>query len=232
MVTEAPRRSRLFDALRVLAFLLVAVGLYQVVQVYDLRALGDPEVLHARVDGMGAWAVVFYLALWVVFQCALGQTVIPTLAGSVMFGWAAGAGLAVFGAFFATSVHYWLVRLLLRGPAEALVLRRFPRLKEGIEERGLALLVLLRFLWFPSMLVTMGSAVTRTSFRTHLMAIPAILPQAFLWCLGTDSLYTYGWDGIPLWRWALFVGVVAASILAYIYATRRWPQLKAFTRKA
>ena len=150
----------------------------------------------------------------------------------VMFGWAAGAGLAVFGAFFATSVHYWLVRLLLRGPAEALVLRRFPRLKEGIEERGLALLVLLRFLWFPSMLVTMGSAVTRTSFRTHLVAIPAILPQAFLWCLGTDSLYTYGWDGIPLWRWALFVGVVAASILAYIYATRRWPQLKAFTRKA
>jgi len=193
-------------------------------------ALRDPALLESRVAEIGGWAWAAYFALWIVMQVAIGQTAVPTIAGGILFGWVTGGLMAVGGAVVSTTIHLLLVRTLLRAPAEALISGRFAHLKQGIEERGLGLLVLLRFLWFPSSLITLGTAISRVPVRTHMAAVPAMLPQALLWCLATESLYRYGWDGIPTARWVAFGSIALLSVAAYFGAMSRWPQLKVFTK--
>ncbi|GEM_PF-2310914 len=223
------RRLTRADLLKIAVFVVVAVVLVFAVDHWDLRELRDPEVLEARVASLGSWVWVAYFGLWIVLQVAIGQTLIPTIVGGFLFGWLLGGFMALLGAIVSTTIHLLLVRTLLRAPAEALIFSRFRHIKEGIEERGVALLVFLRFVWAPSSLITLGTAVTRISVRDHLIGVPFMLPQALLWTLATESLYRYGWDGIPRGRWIAFGSIAAASIVAYLLAMRRWPQLKAFS---
>jgi uncharacterized membrane protein YdjX (TVP38/TMEM64 family) len=229
----APAKRRLTrgDAAKLGIFAVVAVLLVVAVDRYDLQALREPEVLEARLASLGGWVWPAYFGLWILMQVAVGQTAVPTIVGGILFGWLPGGLLAVVGAVVATSVHFLLVRTLLRASAEALIFSRFSNLKKGIEERGLALLILLRFLWFPSSLVTIGTAITRLPFRVHVAAVPAMLPQALLWCLATESFYRYDAGTIPTARYVAFGSIAGVSILVYFAAMRRWPQLKAFTKK-
>ncbi len=228
----APRRRLTrADVLKLVVFAVLAVGLVVAVDHWDLRELRDPLVLEARVESLGGWIWVAYFGLWIVLQVAVGQTLIPTVVGGFLFGWLLGGFMALAGAMVSTTVHLLVVRTLLRAPAEALIFSRFRHIKDGIEQRGVALLALLRFLWFPSSLITLGTAVTRISVRDHLLGVPFMLPQAILWTLATESIYRYGWSGIPAARWIAFGTIAVTSIAAYLLAMRRWPQLKAFTRK-
>lgn len=224
-------RSGLMDGVKIAVFAALAVGLVLAVDQWDLRALRDPAVLEARVADFGPWLYPAYFGLWLLLQVAIGQTVIPTVAGGILFGWFVGGFMAVVGAVFSTTAHLLLVRTLLRAPAERFILSRFPHIQQGIEARGLGLLILMRFLWMPSSLITLGTAVTRIPVRVHMAAVPFMLPQAFLWTLATESIYRYGWDGIPTGRWVCFGAITVASVLAYVSAMRRWPRLRAFTRK-
>jgi uncharacterized membrane protein YdjX (TVP38/TMEM64 family) len=231
--SETPPKRRLGkrDLLKLGVFAIIAVVLFFAVDQWDLRALSDPAVLEARVASMGNWVWVAYIGLWIVLQIAIGQTLIPTVAGGVLFGWLVGGFMALGGAIISTTLHLLLVRTLLRKPAEALIAGRFEHIRDGIEERGVGLLVLMRFLWLPSSIITVGTALTRIPVRHHLVGVPFMLPQALLWTLATESIYRYGWGAIPAGRWIIFGAIAATSIVGYLAAMRRWPQLKAFTRK-
>ena len=205
------RRLGVMDGVKLAVFGALAVVLVVAVDQWDLRALRDPAVLETRVADFGPWLYPAYFGLWLLLQVAIGQTVIPTVAGGILFGWFAGGFIAVIGAVFSTTAHLLLVRTLLRAPAERFILSRFRHIQQGIESRGLGLLILMRFLWMPSSLITLGTAVTRIPVRVHVAAVPFMLPQAFLWTLATESIYRYGWDGIPTERWFCFALITVSS---------------------
>jgi uncharacterized membrane protein YdjX (TVP38/TMEM64 family) len=186
----------------------------------------EPEGLRGRVDRLGWQAYGLYFAAWVLLVTFLGQTFLPTVAGGVMFGWLLGGVLAVAGAALGHTCQFWVARKLLRGPAESLLFRRLPHVPRAIEERGLALLVVLRFAWAPAWAVNLAAGVTRVRFRDFVLAFPAALPGAVLICLVSDSLLVYGWRDIPPARWGWMAAILAGGVGLYLWATRRWPELK------
>lgn len=227
-----PRRPRRGDVLRLLALVVFAALAFAAVQRFDLAQYLNRDALRGLVDDLGWWALALYFGIWLVLNGLGAQTLLPTVSGGIMFGWFAGGLLAVAGATMACSAQYLLVRTVLRGPAERLLLERFPTLGERIEESGLGLLVLLRFIWFPTWMVNVACALTGVPLRRFVLAFPAMLPQAFLFCLISDSVTTWGWVGIPAARWGLIGGLIAASVLAYVVALKKVPALRALRRGA
>lgn len=220
------------DLLRVLGLLAVLGVAGLLVRQMDLEALLDADRLRAQVDLLGWKAPVLYLGAFVVTLGIAGQILLPTIAGGVLFGWLGGGLMAVLGATLASVLQFLVVRYGIRGPAERLLLARFPAVRAQVEERGLALLVLLRFIWFPAAPLTFATALTRMPLQRFLLGFPALLPQALVVCLVSDSVARFGWTGVPWTRWGA-VGVLAAvSFGAYLGAVRRWPQLRALRKAA
>ena len=225
------RRSRKLDAIRVVVvLLLLGVGGWYVGDSGVMEFL-ERETLRGQVDELGAWGIALYFGAWILLVTFLGQTLLPTLAGGVMFGWLLGGVLATLGAALGNIVQFAVARTALRGPAESLLFRRFPHVPQAIEERGLALLVVLRFVWAPAWAVNLASGVTQVSFRDYLLALSAIFPGAILICLLSDSLFVYGWSAIPAARWGAMAAILVGGVGLYFWAVRRWPELRLSFRR-
>lgn len=215
------------DVLRIGLFVVAVAALYFVVPVEQLKELLDVEALRARADAAGPTAIFGYLGAVGILGVFTAQMLLPTLAGAALFGPIAGPLLATLGVASGSLVQFFAARYALRGPAERILLARVPVLRDAIDERGLALLIFLRFIWFPGFLINLGSAVSRMPFRHYLLGFPASLPQAVLIAVVTDAVVTFGWKGIPLERWLIIVAVTVVGLGMYAGAVRRWPELKA-----
>lgn len=191
-----------------------------------LELLADRERLRTAVDELGVFAMLGYLAVWVLMQMLLSQALLPTVAGGMMFGWLGGGLLAVAGAALGSTAQFLVARYVFRSTAEWLVLERFPGVRAQVEERGTALLFLMRLLYAPSFVINIVGGVSPVTYRQFAMAFPALIPQSLLICFITDSFYRYGWADMPPIRWATMVGIVVAAGVTYVWATRRWPELK------
>lgn len=215
------------DVLRIGIFVAVVAALYFVVPVDELKTLLDVEALRAKAAAGGDTVLFAFLGGVVVLSILTAQMALPTIAGAALFGPVAGPLLAVSGVAIGGLIQFFVARYGLRGPAERILLQRVPVLRDAIDERGLALLVFLRFIWFPGFLINLGCAISRMPLRHFLVGFPAALPQAVLVAVVTDAVVTFGWSGIPLDRWLVIVGVTAGSLGLYVAAVRRWPHLKA-----
>ncbi len=225
---EAPprRRSRKLDVIRVVVVLiLLGVGAWYVRGSGVLEFL-ERETLRGHVDELGGWGVAVYFGAWILLVTFLGQTFVPTVAGGVMFGWLLGGLMAFVGAVLGHTAQYLVARSALRGPAESLLLRRYPQFARAIEERGLAVLVVLRFAWAPAWAVNLASGVTGVRLRDHLLALPAVIPSTLLVCLISDSVFLFGWSAIPAARWGAMAAILVGGVGFYFWATRRWPELR------
>ncbi len=219
-------KKRVVLAIRVSVLVALIGGMNFAAERYGLTEYLDPERLRGEVDTLGAKAFLLYFGAWVLLHVPAGQAFLPGAAGAVMFGWAAGGVMTVLGLGLAATLQFLVVRYLLRDAAAAMLERRFPTLGRSLEERGLGLLVLTRFLWVPPpWMVNVGAALTPISLKTYLAAFPACLPGALITCLAVDSVFTYGWWNIPAERWGIFLGVLGVSVVGYQMAKRRWPEL-------
>lgn len=212
--------------------LLAAVGsLFLLVPLDALREFLDPEVLRAKAATGGNTVILGYLGAAALLSAMTGQQALPVIAGAALFGPLLGPLFAVAGVSLGSIAQFYGIRYAFRKPAQALLERRAPALAQNMEERGLAVLVLLRFIWFPLGPATMGAALTSMSGGRYLMACPAMIPQALIWALATDAIVTHGIAHVPMTRWALIAGLVGVAIGGYLLAVRRWPELQAVGKR-
>jgi len=235
MIAVPPVRKILSRRSQILK--LVAIGLVFAGAAAALRQSGlldlmrNRELLQMRVDELGVLAVVAYLAMWVPLQVLLSQAFLPTVAGGIMFGWLGGGLLAVAGASLGCTAQFLVARYVFRDTAEWLVLERFPAVHEIVEERGMSTLFLFRLLYAPSFALNIVGGISSMKLRHFAVSYIAIVPQALLICFIADSLYRFGWREMPPIRWAVMVGIVVASVLAYSAAVKRWPELRIRKRR-
>jgi uncharacterized membrane protein YdjX (TVP38/TMEM64 family) len=208
--------------------LAVIVGvLYYFAPLQEIKDWLDVDVLRARAAAGDNLIVFGYLGAVSFLALLTAQMGLPTIAGAALFGPILGPVLALVGVAIGGTLQFLVARYALRGPAERVLLKRVPEFRDVMDERGLAVLIFLRFIWFPGFIITLGSAISRLSLPHFLIGFPAMLPQAVLVSVVTDAVVTFGWTGIPLSRWAIVVGITGASIGLYLAAVRRWPELKA-----
>jgi len=215
---------------RVLILLAAVLSLFLLVPLDALREFLDPEVLRSRAADGGNTIVFAYLGAAALLAAMTGQQALPMIAGGALFGPWLGPVLGVVGVAVGSTVQFLAVRYALREPASRFLLARAPALAGNLEERGLAVLVLLRFIWFPLGPTTMGAAITSMSLGRFAAAFPAMLPQAVIWAFATDAIVTYGLADVPWPVWGQLAAMIAAAVGAYLLAVRRWPSLAAVRR--
>lgn len=218
------------DVLRMLLFAVIVGVLYYFAPLEELKAWLDVDVLRARAAAGDNLIVFGYLGAVALLALLTAQMGLPTIAGAALFGPILGPVLALVGVGVGVTLQFLIARYALRGPAERILLKRVPEFRDVMDERGLAVLIFLRFVWFPGFIVTLGSAISRLSLPHFLLGFPAMLPQAVLVAVVTDAVVTFGWNGIPLTRWLVIAGITTASICLYLAAVRRWPELKAIRK--
>lgn len=213
--------------LRIALVAAVFVGLFLVVPLDELREFLDPERLREQAAGGGGRFLLGFLGATILIAGMTGQQALPTVAGATLFGPLVGPLLSVLGVSVGAAFQFLGVRYAFRAPAQALLARRAPTLSATLEARGLAVLVLLRFIWFPFFPTNLGAALSPISLPRFLASCPAMLPQAFIWAFATDAIVTYGLADVPPERWGMLAAMIGAAVGGYALAVRRWPELRA-----
>ena len=209
--------------LKVLAFASGLLLIATMGEVFGVRALLDPDALRQHSPELTPKLVAFYLFFCVIVGGASGAS---TLVGTLLFGWKGGTVMAVLGCTMAGSLHYWMARSFLREVVEAWMGDRTRTVLHLLRARGLGFVIAWRLFLAPLFPLTVAAGLARFPFPVFALSSVAMVPGTVLFSLAVDSVFRYGWQGIPDERWATLIGLLAVELTVYLLALRRWPALR------
>ena len=142
----------------------------------------------AWVEGLGAAAVLVFIAGYVLFTVAMIPGSLLTIAAGIVFRWT-GVVYAFGAAFVGAALAFLVSRYFLRSRFEKRFTgdERFATIDRAIGKQGLKIAVLLRLSpAFPFVLLNYALGVTKVRFLHYNLASLAMLPGTFLYVyLGT-----------------------------------------------
>ncbi len=186
--------------------------------------LGAPHLagLLAQVEawlaGLGVWAGVVYIAVFVLLTSIFVPGVALTFVAGGLFGLAEGTALVAIGALLGAALQYMLARRLLHRRVESAVdgSARLSAVQHALTERELGLQILLRLtpLNPPTLSYLLGAMGVR--FRGFVVASFALIPMLFFEVyLGATGRRLAGLSG-PTTKAqdvALWVGLASAALV-------------------
>jgi uncharacterized membrane protein YdjX (TVP38/TMEM64 family) len=178
--TVNPPAARRGTAARLL---LTAVGLAALVAVG--RAAGGyvPEFA-ARVNALGAWGPVAFIAGYILACVAFIPGSLLTLAAGAIFGVTRGVVYVFAGAALGASAAFLIARYVARGVVERKLAGnpRFAAIDRAIAREGRKIVTLLRLSpVFPFNLLNYALGLTQVRFVDYLLAMVGILPGTILY---------------------------------------------------
>ncbi len=189
------------------------------------RQLGGfvTEAAH-RIEGLGAWAPVAFVAAYVVAAVALIPGSVLTLAGGALFGLLRGTLYVFAGATVGACAAFLIARYLARGAVERRLANhpRFAAIDRAIAREGRKIVFLLRLSpLFPFSLLNYALGLTRVRFADFAIASLGMLPGTVLYVyygkvLGDVAKVAAG-QGAP--RGAGYWTVLALGLLATVAVT-------------
>jgi len=196
-----------------------------------LVARGGAQWLPAlleRLDALGPWAAVGYVALYAGATVAWVPGSLLTLAAGAIFGLAAGTAYTLVGATLGAALAFLVSRHLARPAVERRLgaSRRLVAIDEAISREGAKVVFLLRLSpVFPFNALNYALGLTRVRFRDYLLAsATGMVPGTFLYIY---TGYTAGQvaaaaagQGRSGAQNALLVLGLAATVLATVLVTR------------
>ena len=135
-----------------------------------------PEELHSALSGLGPWAALAYVGLFVLLPAFFFPVAVLALAGGLLFGLWWGSLYTFLGAVLNCSLMFFLARYMGREKIENLVRKKLsPRWQERLSslagKEGFGLLIILRLIpAVPYNLVNYAFGLTAMPFRTYLAA--------------------------------------------------------------
>ena len=176
----------------VTAAVLILLGLLS----WYLGSLVSPGELQGALEGLGVWAPLAYMGLFVVLPAFFFPVAVLALAGGLLFGLWKGAVYTFIGAVRNCSLMFWMSRHVGRRQIEDLIRRklspRWQRLLEGRE--GFLFLVILRLIpAVPYNLINYAFGLTQMSYGTYILASAiGIIPGTFAFINIGDKVLDVG----------------------------------------
>lgn len=156
----------------------------------------DAGVLQARLDSLGAWAPLLYVAIYVLATLLILPSTALNLLGGAVFGLLWGLLWTTVGALVAAAIAFALARTIGRRWAAARLPSGLQDLDAAIEQNALAYMFAIRLLpLFPYGLVNMAAGLTAMRFRdywlgTLLGTVPGVAPFVWLGSSGRQAAQT------------------------------------------
>jgi uncharacterized membrane protein YdjX (TVP38/TMEM64 family) len=218
---SAPARRAL--AIAIAALTLAALALL------GRELAGQLQGFVARVQGLGAWAPVAFVAGYAVATVLLVPGAVLTLAAGFLFGLARGTLLTMAGATLGACAAFLLARTVARRAVERRLEAnpRFAAIDRAVAREGRKVVFLLRLSpAFPFNLLNYALGLTRVRFVDYLVACLGMLPGTFLYvyygtALGSLAALASGEarsQGAERW---VFLGVgLLATVAVTVVVTR------------
>ena len=163
-------------------FLLAAAALLT----WYLSTAVSPQQIQSALEGLGIWAPLAYMGLFVVLPAFFFPVAVLALAGGLLFGLWKGALYTFIGAVLNCSLMFWMSRHLGRKQIEELIRKKLSmqwqtRLAKLSGRDGFLFLIILRLIpAVPYNLINYAFGLTGMSWGTYILASSiGIIPGTF-----------------------------------------------------
>jgi len=200
---------------------LLAVLMMGAIWLAFLVGAPDIERLRAQVDAARAWGPALFFVFYVLLALLPVPKPLLTAAGAVLFGFWAGAGLALAAALAGASISFGIGRSLGREAVNRLIRGRLALVDAQLEQHGLTAVLVARLTPIvPFFAINYASGLSGVRFRHYVLGsavgmVPGSLAYAALGAYGANPL------GLAVAGSALIVLAVVGGWAARRLARRR-----------
>ncbi len=203
-----------------LAAVVAGVAAARYFGVLDWLSVENIDRLDAWFDGLGWWAPLAFVALWIASAVFFLPGLILTIAGGLIFGAVWGTVWTTVGANLGAIAAFLIGRYLARGMVENMMERRggLRRIDDGVRRHGWRMLMITRLVpVFPFNLQNYAYGLTDIPLRTYaLVTLPCMLPATIAFNFAAGSARTG-----DLGRTLAYLGV-AAVFFVVLSLIPRW----------
>jgi uncharacterized membrane protein YdjX (TVP38/TMEM64 family) len=212
------------NVLRLVIFFVAVAGLLAAVKYFNLTGLLRDSLLWIR--GLGVWAPIAFIALYVA-ACVLAiPASILTLGGGFLFGFAWGLVYVITGAVLGAVAAFLAGRYIARNWVAKKIEghEKFKALDEALSREGWKIVLLARLApIFPYAVLNYGFAVTRVSLWHYTLAtaigiVPAMIAFVYFGSLVTD--FTELGPGAKMLPPAIKWGIAVVTVIVTVLLTR------------
>ena len=151
-----------------------------------LSTVLSPQQIQSALEGLGIWAPLAYIGMFVVLPAFFFPVAVLALAGGLLFGLWKGAVYTFIGAVLNCSLRFWMARHVGRKQIEALIQKRLSpqwqrRLARLGGRDGFLFLIILRLIpAVPYNLINYAFGLTGMPYGTYILASSiGIIPGTF-----------------------------------------------------
>jgi uncharacterized membrane protein YdjX (TVP38/TMEM64 family) len=193
-----------------LALLVVAVGTAAAwrLGLFEMLTVDNIDRLNAWFNGLGWWAPVVFVLLWIAASVLFLPGLAITIAGGLVFGAVWGTVWTTVGANLGAVAAFLVGRYAARGMVEGMVEKNqaLKKIDDGVRRQGWRMLMVTRLVpIFPFNVQNYVYGLTDIPLRTYvLVTLPCMLPATIAYNFAAGSVRT-GNFGKTLW----YLGVAA-----------------------
>jgi uncharacterized membrane protein YdjX (TVP38/TMEM64 family) len=210
--------------LRLVLAVVVIAGLLAAVKYFKLTGLLRDSLLWIR--GLGVWAPIAFIAIYVVACVLAVPASILTLGGGFLFGFVWGTVYVITGAVLGAVAAFLAGRYLARNWVAKKIEghEKFKAIDEALGREGWRIVLLTRLApIFPYAVLNYGFALTRVSLWHYTVAtaigiVPAMIAFVYFGSLVTD--FTKLGPGVKVLPPAMKWGIAVVTVIVTVLLTR------------
>lgn len=176
--------------------------------VFDLLTVENIDRLDLWFDGLGVWAPLVFIVLWVVACIFFLPGLAISIAGGLIFGAVWGTVWTTIGANLGATAAFLIGRYAARGLVEGMVEKNsaLRKIDDGVKRQGWRMLMITRLVpIFPFNIQNYVYGLTDIPLKTYvLVTLPSMLPATIAYNFAAGSVRT-GDFGKTLW----YLGIAA-----------------------
>ena len=180
--------------------------------VFEMLTVDNIDRLNAWFDGLGWWAPVVFVLLWIAASVLFLPGLAITIVGGLVFGAVWGTIWTTVGANLGAVAAFLVGRYAARGMVEGMVEKNqaLKKIDEGVRRQGWRMLMVTRLVpIFPFNVQNYVYGLTDIPLRTYvLVTLPCMLPATIAYNFAAGSVRT-GDFGKTLW----YLGIAAVSFV-------------------
>ena len=192
---------------------------------FDLLTVPNVDRLDLWFDGLGYWAPLAFIALWVVACVFFLPGLAISIAGGLIFGAVWGTVWTTIGANLGAVAAFLIGRYAARGMVERMVEKNptLGRIDTGVRNQGWRMLMITRLVpIFPFNIQNYVYGLTDIPLRTYvLVSLPCMLPATIAYNFAAGSLRT---GNFARTLWYLGIAALFFVLLSLIpgWVQRHW----------
>lgn len=181
------------------------------------------------IDGLGTWAAIAFMLLYIVATVAFLPGSILTLGAGVVFGVILGSIYVFIGATLGATAAFLVGRYLARGWVAKKIAgnQKFKAIDEAVGKEGLKIVILTRLSpVFPFNLLNYAYGITNVSLKDYVIGSLGMIPGTIMYVyIGSlaGSLATLGMatnQANPTLQWTIRIVGFIATVAVTIYVTK------------